>query len=128
MHGDPRLVPFEQTFLEAGRIKERIRYTGYVVPEFDGPRGPGSPGYGEVIVSTGSGAVGPPLLQAVIDARRLTSLSDRTWRLITGPNFPRDAEATLARNAPAGVVVERFRDDFLTLLANCALSISRGRL
>jgi predicted glycosyltransferase len=126
VHGDPSLVPFEQTFLEAERIKERIHYTGYVVPDFDGPRGTGVPGYGEVVVSTGSGAVGPPLLQAVIDARRLTSVGDRTWRLITGPNFPRDAEATLARNAPAGVVVERFRDDFLTLLANCTLSISRA--
>jgi predicted glycosyltransferase len=126
VHGDPSLVPFEATFLEAERIKERLRYTGYVVPPFDGPRGPGAPGYGEVIVSTGSGAVGPPLLQAVIDARRLTSLADRTWRLITGPNFPRDAEAALAANAPKGVVVERFRDDFLALLANCVLSISRA--
>ena len=126
VHGDPSLVPFEATFLEAERIKDRIRYTGYVVPDFDGPRGPGAPGHGEVVVSTGSGAVGPPLLQAVIDARRLTSLRDRPWRLITGPNFPRDAEAALAANAPAGVVVERFRDDFLTLLANCTLSISRA--
>jgi len=126
VHGDPRLVPFEATFLEAERITERIRYTGYVVPEFEGPRGPGAPGYGEVIVSTGSGAVGPPLLQKVIDARRLTRLGDRTWRVITGPNFPRDAEAALAASAPAGVVIERFRDDFLTLLANCALSISRA--
>jgi predicted glycosyltransferase len=126
IHGDPKLVPFEATFLEAERIKERLRYTGYVVPEFDGPRGPSAPGHGEVIVSTGSGAVGPPLLQAVIDARRLTSVRDRTWRLITGPNFPRDAEAALAANAPAGVVVERFRTDFLTLLANAELSISRA--
>jgi predicted glycosyltransferase len=126
VHGDPSLVPFEATFLEAARISERLRYTGYVVPDFAGPRGPDAPGYGEVIVSTGSGAVGPPLLQAVIDARRLTSLRDRTWRLITGPNFPRDAEAALAATAPAGVVVERFRDDFLTLLANCVLSISRA--
>jgi predicted glycosyltransferase len=126
VHGDPSLVPFEATFLEAERIRERLRYTGYVVPPFEDPRGPGAPGHGEVIVSTGSGAVGPPLLQAVIDARRLTSLADRPWRLITGPNFPRDAEAALAASAPAGVVVERFRDDFLTLLANCVLSISRA--
>jgi predicted glycosyltransferase len=127
VHGDPAVLPFERTFPAAARIAQRIAYTGYVV---DAAAGPGDPGVGrgEVIVSAGGGAVGAPLLEAAIGARPLTTLRDRTWRLLAGNNLD-DGEfrrlGRLVADTP-GIVLERARADFASLLANAELSISQA--
>jgi len=123
VHSDPELIPFETTFPETARISHLIRYTGYV-----GAVGPGGP-YGasqEVIVSAGGGAVGAHLLQTALEARELSELSDKRWRLLAGPNLPREWFNALQRLAHDGVIVERARDDFPTLLEAAALSISQA--
>ncbi|HJN61375.1 MAG TPA: glycosyltransferase [Alphaproteobacteria bacterium] len=123
VHGDPELIPFEASFPETERISHLIRYTGYV-----GAVGPGGPygGTGEVIVSAGGGAVGAHLLQTAMDARELSVLADRRWRLLAGSNLPREWFDALTRLAPDGTVVERARDDFPELLEAAALSISQA--
>ena len=126
VHGDRDLIPFNATFAPAARIADRLVYTGYVVETQQPRRSPDAPGHGEVIVSAGGGAVSEPLLEAAMAARALTSLKDRTWRLLVGHNLPDDRFAALQAKAPAGVVVERARSDFVTLLANAVLSISQG--
>lgn len=120
IHGDPRLVPFEQSFAGWGGMKERAVYTGYVVES--GLAGAGDAGAGEVIVSAGGGAVGEPLLRAAIEGRALSPLADRTWRLLTGANLPDDPDM----RSRHGIIVERARCDFPTLLGNCLLSISQA--
>ncbi len=125
VHGDPRLVTFDQTFPAAAAIADKLRYTGYVVGE--PPIGAeGDAGTGEVLVSAGGGAVGASLLQTALAARPLTRLADRPWRFVTGINLPREAFAALAAAAPSGVTIERFRADFQTVLKNCRLSISQA--
>jgi predicted glycosyltransferase len=119
VHGDPAFVPFDATFPRARDIADLIHYTGYVV-ETAG-NGMGNAGQGEVIVSIGSGATGEALLRAAIAARPLTPLAHVPWRLLLG-----SAMAPLELAAPDGVIIERARPDFRTLLANCALSISQG--
>ena len=90
------------------------------------PGGVDSPGYGEVIVSTGGGAVSEDMLSAALGARALTSLADAPWRFLLGHNYP-EADFLACQNAaPEGVIVERARPDFARLLANCRLSISQG--
>lgn len=126
VHGDRDLIPFDATFAPAARIADRLVYTGYVVETQQPRRGAAAPGHGEVIVSAGGGAVSEPLLEAAMAARALTSLKDRTWRLLVGHNLPDDRFAALQEKAPAGVIVERARSDFVTLLANAVLSISQG--
>jgi predicted glycosyltransferase len=120
VHGDPRVAPFERSFPAAARI-QGLHYTGYVVDEL--PEG-GQAGRGEVVVSAGGGAVGRRLLETAIRARPLTKLRDRTWRVLAGINasFFEDVRS-LEGN---GVVVERSRNDFTTLLRNCELSISQA--
>jgi predicted glycosyltransferase len=115
VHGDARLAAFPL----AARLREKIRYTGYVVDEPHA--GDAQAGRGEVIVSAGGGAVGARLLETALRARELSSLRDRTWRVITGVNGP-DLKAVEDKN----LVIERMRTDFTTLLANCALSISQA--
>lgn len=124
VHGDPALVPFGDTFSLAHRIEDKMRYTGYVVGE--PPRDTGKAGAGEVIVSAGGGAVSEPLFRAAMEARAQTRLRDATWRLLAGLALPEDIVQSIRRDAPEGVIVERARPDFVTLLSNCALSLSQG--
>ena len=124
IHGDPTLIPFGETFAHADQIVDRVAYTGYVV---DMPQKvSGGPGTGEVIVSAGGGAVSEELFRTAMAARPGTRLADRTWRILAGQGLPDDVFASVAGDAPEGVVVERARPDFPTLMANCILSISQG--
>ena len=124
IHGDPTLIPFDETFAHADRIADRVAYSGYVV---DTPqKTPNGPGMGEVIVSAGGGAVSEELFRAAMMARNSTELSDRTWRILAGHALPDHVFTALQSEAPEGVIVERARPDFTTLMANCALSISQG--
>jgi predicted glycosyltransferase len=90
------------------------------------------------VVSAGGGAVGGPLLRAALAARPLTSLANRTWRLLAGDNMPADELEQLRRaalstpsackggNRMEGIIIEPARRDFAALLRNARLSISQG--
>ncbi len=125
IHGDPHFITFEQTFPRMAEIADLSHYTGYVAdPAL--PHDPDGPGAGEVIVSTGGGAVSDDMLQAAIDARAHSPLADAPWRVLIGHNLPEDEFLSYRDRAPDGVTVERARPDFRQLLANCRLSISQG--
>lgn len=124
VHGDPAFARLDDSFSETPAIRNMIRYTGLVAaPASDFAPGPDTP-RNEVVVSAGSGAIGRRMLQAALEARPLTTLADAPWRLLTGPHLPEPDFAALCAEAPGGVVVERFRDDFRRLLAAARLSIS----
>lgn len=128
VHGDPKLLPIDLPFPEMAEIADKLTYTGYVVKtDALAPATSNTPiGDGEVIVSVGGGAVGLPLLRMAIEAKPLSRLADRTWRLIAGPNLPEDAFAALAWSPPPGIIVERWRSDLQALLRNCAVSVSQA--
>lgn len=125
VHGDQHLIDFGATFPAADRIADRLRYTGYVVSSAPLATADGA-GSGEILVSAGGGAVGGPLLRAALAARPLTRLARHPWRLVSGPNLPDPEFAALASAANSGVIVERFRDDFQSLLRSCRLSVSQA--
>jgi predicted glycosyltransferase len=116
VHGDPDFLPLELSFPEATALAAKLRYTGYVV-EAVPDSGVGTEGAGEVIVSTGGGAVAGPLIEAAMTARALSPLAEAPWRLLIGPNMAEAAFRDLAARAPAGVKVEPARPDFRDLLA-----------
>ena len=122
VHSDPALVGLDRSFAGWDRIRDRAHYTGYVVD--DASTSAATASSGDVIVSAGGGAVGGPLLRAAIAARPLTSLADRTWRLLVGGNLPESEKAAL--RAGDGVVIEPARADFTSLLAGSSLSISQA--
>ena len=126
VHGDPALISLDKTFPHTARIADKITYTGYVVDRTGVRGGEDAPGAGEVIVSSGGGAVGTALLKTAMQARALSSAKDRTWRVMVGATVENPVFDELASLAPEGVIVERARLDFTTLLMNCALSISQG--
>ncbi|HJO97855.1 MAG TPA: glycosyltransferase [Rhodospirillales bacterium] len=126
VHGDPSLIPFDATFPLAADLGERLRYTGYVVDHVAVAEASALAPSGEVVVSAGGGAVSEELLRCAIEARPLTALGDKPWRLLVGHNLPEARFAGLRTDAPKGVIVERARADFLSLLAASRLSISQG--
>lgn len=128
VHGDPRLVGLEASFPAAATIADKIRYTGYVTDarSTKAEADQSGVGRGEILVSAGGGAVGGTLLRGALAARPLTSVRDRIWRLIAGPNLPQPEYDDLTRKLSTGVALERFRDDFQNLLWNCHASISQA--
>ena len=126
VHGDPALISLDKTFPHTERIRDRVFYTGYVVDHTGVKGGPEAPGAGEVIVSSGGGAVGTNLLKTAMQARAMTSAKDLTWRVMVGVTVEAEIFDELTNMAPEGVIVERARADFTTLLMNSALSISQG--
>jgi predicted glycosyltransferase len=121
VHGDPGVALFERSFGKAGRLAGKLHYTGYVVEEAENE---GTAGEGEVLVSAGGGAVGRRLLETAIQARPLTRLRERTWRILAGLNF--DNFERLASHADKSLIVERARNDFTLRLKNCVLSVSQA--
>ncbi len=131
VHGDPGLIPFETTFPHAAQIAGKLHYTGYVVDRTGQRGGPGSPGWDEVLVSAGGGAMGDALMRAAIQARAKSTLNGKRWRVLVGVKVPEDEYQALIALAgengeTGGIEVERARGDFPTMLMNCALSISQG--
>lgn len=126
VHGDPDFIPFDRTFPHAARIRDRLSYTGYVVDASGRRGGPGDDGWDEVLVSAGGGAVGHHLLRAALAARPLTPLKDKRWRVLVGLKAPESEFEELRAAAGPGVIVERARGDFPSLLMNCVLSISQA--
>ncbi len=127
IHGDPAVIPFEESFPAARRIRQWIHYTGYVL---SGPAATPAPDSGprEVLVSAGGGAHGAKLMKAAIAARAngmlSTAIAGAPWRLLTGPNIPPRQAAELERLAGDGIVIERMRRDFRNLLAHARVSVS----
>jgi len=127
VHGDPSLIGFDRTFRHAGRLGERLHYTGYVVEPASAVPDAGLAGKDEVIVSVGGGAVGRTLLETALQARPLSTLRAHRWRLLAGVHA---GAADLARlrdlaGGEDGVVVERYRRDFAQMLSRCRLSTTR---
>lgn len=124
VHGDPTLIPLDETFAAAAELSEKIYYTGYVAEpaETIDPEGPGC---GEVVVSAGGGAVGQALLEVALAARPLSRHAEAPWRLLVGGHGA-DTLGRLREQAPDGVTVEPTRPDFRAVLARAAASISQA--
>lgn len=126
VHGDPAFVPLEASFPSAPEIADRLIYTGYV-GGVDDPLGQREIcAGGEIVVSVGGGAVGFALLSTAIESRRRGCLPDLRWHLLAGPNLPEEEFQALARDLPRGVLIERYRTDFASLLQRCRVSVSQA--
>lgn len=125
VHGDPALVPFEQSFGATDRIRSKLVYTGYIGGTAPTKAPPPGEGDNEIIVSAGGGAVGGKIGDAAIDAAASVP-HVRRWRILVGANAGPRLLRKLRARAPSWVVVETARPDFRGLLARCAVSVSQA--
>ena len=123
VHGDPGFITLDASFPEAVRIRERIRYTGYVAAGY-GPAAPPGVGEGEIVVSAGGGVAAHRLVDTALEsARRESRLK---WRILVGPNAGADALAGWRRAATPNAIVERNRADFGSILSRAGVSVSQA--
>ena len=126
VHGDPAFIPLEASFSAAWEIADHVIYTGYIGDSDQTDGGDEAAGANEVLVSVGGGAVGSALLSTALEARRRGCLASFTWHLLAGPNLPDPAFGTLARALPEDVILERYRQDFPSMLRRCRVSVSQA--
>ncbi len=126
VHGDPAFAAFDETFHDTSEIAGKIHYTGMVAKLSHPAQASRGQAEGEVLVSAGGGAQSEILLEAAMAARPLSKTKDLPWRLLAGPNLPHNEFARLAAQVPAGVTLEPNRNDFASLLAECAVSVSQA--
>ena len=123
VHGDPAFVSLEASFPEAERIRDRLRYTGYVAAG-PGPAAPPGIGEGEIVVSAGGGVVAHRLVDTALKSARCAA--GQEWRILVGPNAGAGALASWRRAATANVVVEPNRADFGSILSRARASVSQA--
>ena len=121
VHGDPELVPLDDSWPLDERIRPLIRYTGYV--DENEAAIPGSIRQG-IVVSGGSSAASLPLYRAALAAAY--RIDDRCWHVLVGRGVPEADFQALRDGAPAHAAVERARPDFRALLAGAELSVSQS--
>jgi predicted glycosyltransferase len=94
VHSDPRVATLDETFRPASPLRVPVTYTGFVAgpPPAAAERLPP----GTIVVSAGGGAVGEPLLRAVVDAHELLREEAPPTVLVAGPFFPERGFAELA--------------------------------
>lgn len=119
VHGDPTLVPLEASWPFDAIIAAKLRYTGYVD---EGTRVPPAALRSGVLVAAGSGPAGVTLLRAAAEAARLRP--DLGWRILAGHGVAESTLADLGSGLPDGVL-GRARNDYRTLLAGSAVSVSQ---
>ncbi len=133
VHADPDLVEIRETFGPFDDISIPVEYTGYIAPRPPAEAGDRirkqmgmHDGENLIVASAGGGNVGAPLLAAVIKAFSRLKNGDCRLQVFTGPFLDSRDFDDLRSMAPAGVQVDRFTSDFVSLLAAADLSVSMG--
>ena len=128
VHSDPSFAHFDESFHPTVPLKVPVIHTGFVVPRpTPGDVVPRS--RKRILVSTGGGSVGEPLLRTAIEALRyLEDDPEIEMKLIAGPFLPDDAWNALraiARGKPQLSVV-RCVNNLCDELRGAAVSISQA--
>jgi predicted glycosyltransferase len=126
VHGDDTIATLESTYPHARKIAHKVHYTGYIVDPNALIDTRVLTKRKEVLVSGGGGAASLPLLMAAIGARPLSNFKDHTWRLLVGHNIDQSTFESLQQHADSGLIIERNRSDFYSLLKSCVVSISQA--
>lgn len=122
VHGDPNFIRLDETFPHADEIAGKIAYTGIVAPTPPGAGGEGP----DVVLSVGGGALGHKLLIAALEAKRMSSMNEAKWLVLSGLFVTPEQKVELQRFAHDGVEFRSFVPDLCALLAGTKLSISRA--
>lgn len=129
VRGDQRVIPLDRSIgTIPDHVADRIDYVGYFAASQPGQRVEGR--RRDVLVSSGGGVTGDSLtlFRRAIAARRHSALHHHIWRILIpascgAGDFDAITAAARAEAPEGGIIVERNRRDFLSLLADAALLI-----
>ncbi len=132
VHGDPKVIPLDETFSRVNDITIPVVYTGYI-SETSSPEDVGNlreqirlqPEEKLIVVSAGGGNVGFRLLETALKAYDLLEYPVR-MQVFTGPYLTVEDFSALKGKSVPGVRVDRFAGNFPAWLAAADLSISMG--
>ena len=117
VHGDPEIAALDLSWPVSEQVAPMLHYTGFITPKAP----PAASGIRSgILVSSGGGSVGDRVFESALHAAR--AIPDQAWRFLVGGEPERVAH--FAALAPDHVTVEGLRDDFRTILAHSAASIS----
>ena len=126
MHADPAFARLEESFHPATPLRVPVHYTGFVAPPAPAPV---TDRLQRLIVSSGGGMVGEPLVRAAVEVHRdLFIRTGLRTTVVAGPFLPEPVWAWLRDQAAASPVLEAVRrvDDLAGEIARSALSLSQG--
>lgn len=121
VHSDETTTALDASWPVSDALREKLHYTGFVAPDPPAPL-PGKEGAGEILVSTGGGAVGATVFETALAAAALTP--DLTWRLLIGGVDPAALISRLKAKAPDNAKIEAARPDFRQMLNHAMGSVS----
>ena len=126
VHGDPRIAGLESSFGATAAIADKLFYSGYICDRAAEPAAGAHGPEPEVLVSAGGSDTGYAILDAALSARAASRLATLRWRILVSPAIDEARFRRLQQNSGDGIVVERNRADFGTLMARASLSISQA--
>jgi predicted glycosyltransferase len=120
VHGDPDFVALDASFPYTQRIKDRLRYTGYISSE----NTPGRANIGpvDILVSAGGSAAGERLIECCIELAQQPAMQPFQWciRTVQYQQFQEQVRDLQF------IRVEALKPDFFALLRQAKLSISQA--
>ena len=126
MHADPAFATLEESFQPATPLRVPVHYTGFIAPPAPEPV---THRLDRLVVSSGGGMVGEPLVRATVEVHRdLFIRTGLRTTVVAGPFLPEPVWAWLREQATHSPVLEVVRrvDDLAGEIARSALSLSQG--
>jgi predicted glycosyltransferase len=126
MHADPAFATLAESFHPVTPLRVPVHQTGFVAPPTPAPVTDRLP---RLLVSSGGGMVGEPLVRAAVEVHRdLFIRTGLRTTVVAGPFLPEPVWAWLRDQATVSPVLEAVRrvDDLAGEIARSALSLSQG--
>jgi predicted glycosyltransferase len=129
MHADPAFAQLEDSFRPATPLAVPVHYTGFVAPGAPASSDAGVARLPRMLVSSGGGMVGEPLVRAAVQAHQV--VHERTGlatTVVAGPFLPDAVWAFLEGAAAASPLLEAVRTvpDLAAEMRRSAVSLSQG--
>ena len=125
VHGDRDFIPFDQTFPQCSKFRDKLLYTGYISRPY--VRKPNIHRQANlIVVSAGGGAAGKILYDCAMEAATSGHGEKFDWLMLVGNSVDNDYFTSLQKQENQHIRVEWNRADFRDLLAACACSVSQG--
>lgn len=124
VHSDPAFARLSGSFAPANPLRVPVHHTGFVAPPAPPVRAPAP----RLIVSSGGGMVGEPLVRAAVEVHaELAARTGLTTTVVAGPFLPEPAWRRLVAAAAGSASLSAVRqvDDLCAEIAASALSLSQ---